>query len=457
MSVTRLTGMASGLDTESIIKQLSSKYTAKKEQVWKKQESLKYKQNAWKDMNKDVYDLYTKLSNFRMTGNYQKNELTSSDKNVVEITSGNLNGQQSVTVNQIATQTFVTGGKVNQSESIGISGTIAVQVGGKEQDLNITPDMSMAQVARKLTEMGIVSNFDEGTSRLFMTSKTTGAESNFSITGDSAVLNALGLGSTAVKSAGQDAIINLNGAEFTSSTNNFNINGMSIVASAPGSTVIGSKTTDTIFNTVKEFITSYNSLIKKIDIAYGTNNSSYKPLTDDEKYALSDKQVDEWENKLKDGALYKDSNLNAIGNVLKNTMSMTSIDGDYLSTFGISLGNYLTTDKEDRYVYNIDEDKLKDMINKNPDRIVNFMTKLAANLYDKIGNEMKSSSMRSVYTVYDDKKMKQELTEYERKIKEWETKIDAYEEKYYKKFAKMEALLSSSQNQSNYFSNFFGM
>ena len=83
------------------------------------------------------------------------------------------------------------------------------------------------------------------------------------------------------------------------------------------------------------------------------------------------------------------------------------------------------------------------------------MTKLSSNLYNNLDKEMKSTSFSSVYTVYNDKQMKEELKDYDKRIADWEKKIESIEDKYYKKFAQMETLLSSMQNQSNYFSNFF--
>lgn len=457
MSVTRVMGITSGMDTESIIKQYSSRYTAKKDKIWKQKQSLQYKEDAWKELNKDIYSLYTKLSTNRLSGTYQKSELTSSNEKVATVSGNKETNSQELTVNQIATQTFITGGEVDKKEPIGVNGNITVVVGGQHKDLNITPDMSMEQVARKLSEAGIAASFDENNMRLFLSSQKTGKDSEFDIIGDAGVLAALGLGSAATKTNGQDAMITLNGVQFKSNNNHFDINGYSIEANSVGSTTIKTKTDDKIFDTIKDFIETYNTLIKKIDTAYNASNKGYKPLTDEEKEVLSEKQVDEWEKVLKDSALYKDSSLYEISNVLKNTMSTTSVDGMRLSTIGINLGNYFTTDKNERGVYTIDEDKLKEAINKDPNKVTNFITKLSAKLYDNIDKKMKSTSYSSVYTVYNDKQIKADIEDYDKKIKEWEKKIEQIEDKYYKQFAKMETLLSSTQSKSNYFASYFGM
>ena len=454
----RLTGLVSGMDTDAVIKQMTSAYTAKRDKVWKAKETLTYKQDAWKDLNKEVYSMFNQLSKLRLKSTYQQSEPSSSNENVASVAGDSIQGQHDVTVKQLASQTYITGGVVHQSQPINISGSLTVTIGGKEKELDITPDMSMAQVARKLTEAGIIANFDENNARLFLASKLTGTSSDFEISGDASLLDAIGLGSAAIKQVGKDAIINLNGVDFTSSSNKFNINNMTISAKSIGSTSIGMKTDDNIFNTVKSFIKDYNALIKRIDSSYNsTAAKGLSPLTDEEKDALTDRQVEEWEDKLKEGALSKDETLSSLSSLLKITMSSISVDGMNLTSMGITLGGYFTTEKDERGVYNIDEDKLQKVIAENPDKVVNFLTKLTGTLYDKLNNRMKSSSLNSIYTAYNDKQIKNNLAGYEKKIAEWEEKIAKMEDKWYSQFAKMESVLSKSQNQANYLSNFFGI
>ncbi len=454
----KLTGLVSGMDTDAVIKQMTLAYTAKKDKVWKAKETLTYKQDAWKNLNKEVYDMFTKLSKLRLTSTYQRSEASSSNENIVTVAGDKIQGQHDVTVKQIATQTYLTGNIVNQSQPINVSGNLTVTIGGKEKELNITPDMSMEQVARKLTEAGIIANFDENNARLFLASKTTGASSDFNISGDASLLDAIGLGSSAIKQVGKDSIINVNGVDFVSSSNKFNINNMTITAKSLGSATVGMKTDEHIFDTVKSFIKDYNALIKKIDSSY--NNTAAKglsPLTDEEKDALTDKQIEEWESKLKESALSKDETLSSLSSLLKTTMSSISVDGINLTSMGITLGGYFTTEKDERGVYNIDEDKLQKIIAENPDKVINFVTKLAGTLYDKLNTKMKSSSLNSIYSIYNDKQIKNNLANYDKKIAEWEDKIVKMEDKWYKQFARMESVLSKTQSQANYLSNFFGI
>ena len=133
------------------------------------------------------------------------------------------------------------------------------------------------------------------------------------------------------------------------------------------------------------------------------------------------------------------------------------IDDKTLSTFGITTGNYFTINDETRGTYQINEDKLKEMINKDPEGTVDFFTKLGNKVYEELNNKMKSTSLNSAYTIYSDKKIKKDISDYEKKIKEWENKITAMEDKYYKQFSTMEKMLSQIQSQNSSLTNLFGM
>ena len=62
----RITGMYSGLDTESIISELASAQSVKKNKLVKAQTKLSWKQDAWKALNTKIFSFYTNvLGNMR--------------------------------------------------------------------------------------------------------------------------------------------------------------------------------------------------------------------------------------------------------------------------------------------------------------------------------------------------------------------------------------------------------
>lgn len=69
---------------------------------------------------------------------------------------------------------------------------------------------------------------------------------------------------------------------------------------------------------------------------------------------------------------------------------------------------------------------------------------------------MKSTTLRSAYTIYNDKELKKEYDNYSDLISTWETRLSDMEDSYYKKFSKMESALATLQSNSTSLSNMMG-
>lgn len=455
----KLTGLSSGLDTEALVKQLTSAYNTKKDDIWKQQKMLEFQQEAWTSLNADIYEFYKdSLFDAKLPSHYSTSELTSSNPNVAGV-SGKISGIQQLEVKQVATQTHITGGKF-ANEPIGFAGSIVVQMCGEDKQIDLTADMTGNQVAKKLSEVGLEANFDKVNGRLFLASKMAGLASSFTITGDTELLNAIGLGDAAVKREGQDAIVELNGAEFTFGSNEFSINNINFSIKGKGSTTLGMEQNGSVYDKVKSFISKYNEVIKKMDTAYNADACTLEPLTDEERYAISDKQADDWDKKIKDSALRRNDELGSLSTLFKNIMGKTiSYKGEKYSlySFGIKTGNYLTTNKNDRGILNIDDEALKNAIAEDSDKVVEVVSNLAKELYDKLSTKMKSSSMKSAYTIYNDKQMKSKYNDYNKKLEAWTEKITKIEDKYFKQFSKMETMMATLQAQQTQLTGLFGL
>lgn len=276
---------------------------------------------------------------------------------------------------------------------------------------------------------------------------------------------------------GQDAIISLNKAKFTNSTNVFEINGLTLTAlsetkAGEDVTITTQDDTDGIYDMIKNFLKEYNSIINEMDKLYNADSASkLEPLTDDEKDALSDKEVEKYEKKIKDALLRRDSNLSSIRTAFTTTMSSgVTVDGKkmYLSDFGIDTLGYFNAADNEKNAYHIDgdpddentsgnADKLKALISSDPDTVVSFFSSLSRELYssmDKLSSAVEG--YRSYGSFYDDKKMKSDYADYTTKIAELEEKVNDYEDKWYSKFSKMETALAKMQSNSSAISSLLG-
>ncbi len=112
----RMTGMYSGMDTESVIQQLVQAKSQKVTNLKHDQKKLDWKIAKWQDLNKRIYKLYTgTLSNMRLAGSYAKKKTTVSDPTKATITAseGAVNGTQSLRINKLAKAGYLTGAKVS--------------------------------------------------------------------------------------------------------------------------------------------------------------------------------------------------------------------------------------------------------------------------------------------------------------------------------------------------------
>ena len=77
-------------------------------------------------------------------------------------------------------------------------------------------------------------------------------------------------------------------------------------------------------------------------------------------------------------------------------------------------------------------------------------------MYDSLTKKMASSSLSSAFTIYNDKQMSSQYSDYKDKVTEWEEKLEEYEEQWHKKFAAMETALSKLQSQSSQLAGLLG-
>ena len=274
---------------------------------------------------------------------------------------------------------------------------------------------------------------------------------------------------------GTDAEIELNGVSYTSSSNSFNINGLSIQAQAKTTdeiTVTTATDTQGIYDKIKDFISEYNSLINEISSLYNAESAKgYEPLTSEEKEAMSDKEVEEWEAKVKGALLRRDDSLSSLMNSMTSSMLSSVKVGDKsysLASLGIKTAGYFNMTAATRNELHIDGDEdddttssktntLMNMLNSDPDKVIDIIKGVTGNLYNSINKKMMSSNrLKSINSIYNDKEMSQSYSDYTKTISAWEEKIQKIEDSYYKKFSAMEVALSKLQSQQSSLAGLLG-
>lgn len=271
-----------------------------------------------------------------------------------------------------------------------------------------------------------------------------------------------------------DTKIVYNGATLTSNNTSIEVAGVTLNllgTTAAGETVNVTVSNDTsaVYDNIKEFITEYNSILKTMNTYYGAASaSSYEVLTDDQKKAMSDDEVDKWNTKIKDSLLRRDSTLNSLISTLKTDMmgTVTASNGKTYSLANLGITTSSKNYSEGGLLHikgDEDDDEFADstntlmqMLEEDPDTVKEVLSGLASNLYDSLNKKMGTTTLSSALTFYNDKEMASQLSDYKKEISDWESKLSDMEEKYYSQFSAMETALAKIQSQQNTLSSYLG-
>ena len=366
---------------------------------------------------------------------------------------------------------------------------IKFKSGGKEYTLEVDGDTTVDDFIKAAKQAGINVNFDANQHRFYLSSKETGEDNKFTIEeskNDAPItsgLTALGLhGAGVTRIEAQDAVFRVDGAEYKTATNTNKINGLNITVSGTtadynlgdsGKSITVNTNTDveSVYNNFKSFIKEYNSILKEMnELFYAGSSRGYDPLTADQKKEMSDKDVENWEKKIKDSILRRDEKLGSVLNAMKTAMQ-TSVkvgadsNGDggtkySLASFGVMSSTdykergllHIYGDSEDG-VYSAKEDKLKKALTENPAETAEALQGIMGNLYSKMTEAMKGTSLSSAMTFYNDKEMTKLSSTYKKEYTTMEDKLNKIEDKYYKQFAAMEKAMAKMNSQSNSLAN----
>ena len=209
----RITGMNSGLDTDSMVRELVNAYEKQGEKYTKKKTTTEWKQEAWNTLNTKIKNFFSKsVNNMRFSTAYSKKKTTVSDPSKASVitSSGAVNGSQTLKVTSLAKTAYLTGADLGKTDKSGnaitknttladlgyTGGETTIKIGKGAQnsdgsfDSYVTPDIKVSgsttleEFSKQVSAAGYNANFDESTGRFFISSKESGEVNNFSFVAD---------------------------------------------------------------------------------------------------------------------------------------------------------------------------------------------------------------------------------------------------------------------------------
>ncbi|MCL6479845.1 MAG: flagellar filament capping protein FliD [Peptococcaceae bacterium] len=507
MSTTmRITGLASGLDTEQWVSDLMKAQRMRLDSIKQKKQLAEWKQEDYRTINSSLMALRSTVSKMRLQSTYLTMKATSGNESVVKVSAG---GTASPGVNTIKVERLATGAYVTSTAAMGSAADkttlqtqfglgsaedITISVNGEELTVNTGTDSIYTLVSKinNLTKadgssVGVKASYDAGLDRIFFTTTTTGSAAEISlsqVSGGTNLLALLKVDSYTYPVTGQNARFDLNGVTgLEQSSNEFTISGVTytlVGTSTSDVTVQVTRDTDAIYESIKSFIEQYNTTLELITGELSEKRyKDYLPLTDDQREELSDEQEKKWEEKARSGILKGESLLYGTLTKIRSAMSArvdgiapVVVDGktvthNSLSSIGITVSTYDYTDGK-LYLKNDGAD-LKEALETDPEGVLKLFTQetgvdsetgIAQRLYDELNTRIDliidKAGVESVSSQYDDSFLAKQIRDYEEQIEAWEERLAEMEDRYYQQFTAMEQAIAQLNAQSQWLAQQFG-
>ncbi|MCM1567157.1 MAG: flagellar filament capping protein FliD, partial [Dehalobacter sp.] len=468
-----------------------------------KKQTLEWQKDEYRTINNLMRTFRDTVSKMRFQSSYMAKSAVSSNESALTV-SANANavqGSYAVTVHQLAqgvskgSQAALAeelnedGTTKTLAEQFGLSGSVSFTLEGSGGSHDFTFDTAtdnINSVVSAINEagIGIKASYDSNLNRFFLSSTTTGSTAQIRVASDASgflsdaggtganTLNLL-LNNDGTVYAGQDAVFDFGDTlNLTSSTNKVTVNGITMnLRQGGGATSMVSITndTDSSFNLISDFVSSYNDLIEEINSKLSeTRYRDFLPLTDDEKEEMSEDEIKLWESKAKSGMLRNDSMISGILTKIRSELG-SSVAGlttfKTLSSIGITTGSY----QEKGKLY-INEAKLKEALQNDPDEVMDLFTKasdideedgIAVRIYNEVNNGITQLSSKAgsstSYSSYDNSTIGKQLSKIDSDIYKLEDRLNDIENRYWRQFTAMEKAIQSMNSQSAWLSQLSGL
>ncbi len=309
-------------------------------------------------------------------------------------------------------------------------------------------------------------------------------------------LNSL-FGTSSINATGEDAIVELSDSDgnrntYEFSSNNFTLSGMTFnVKTMPTEPLKVSvvSDTDSVVDLMKDFVNDFNEIMDNLNTkSKEKKNSKYTPLTESQKEEMSEKEIELWEKKAKEGLMGNESELESFMYQLRNAI-FTPVQGMSMNLKDIGFDT--SNDYKEGGKIKFDENKFRNAINSDPQKVSDIFTKISNSGYENYDPNLTTEQRKAkdadqgifrrvndvlndfVRTTRNNKGKKgifieiagiegdstltlnnisKAMQEYDKRIDSLNDLISRREERYYQQFTRLETALSKLQSQLTLFS-----
>lgn len=430
MPVASFSGLASGIDTATLISSLVQLERAPIQRLEAKQSDLSSVSRRLGEISKRTETLAKAAEDLVGARELLGATASSTDESKIRVsaTGDATLGSFSVEVRALARAERTYSDGVASRDVAGLfgSGTLGLSVGGVSTDVTLEATDTLDDVARKINDSGAdvtASVLHDGTSfRLLVAGRSTGAANAIGFTESGTTLGLDRPENELV--AARDATIVVDGLQITRATNRFSDVVPGVTFDLRGETTVGQpvgveveRDTDATVEKLQKLVTAYNDVVRGI--------AAESTFTGTARIGNS---------------LVGDSTLRGLQSKLSGTV-LGTFSGARLADFGLRLQNDGTLELE--------EAEVRETLASSPEALVSFFGADSA----ATGFSRALTDLAELYTSDDGQlttridSLGNRSRDIDSQIERMERRIDKYEENMRKKFTAMELVVSNLQSQ----------
>ncbi|SFJ45525.1 flagellar hook-associated protein 2 [Halobacillus dabanensis] len=510
----RIGGLASGMNTDQIIKDLMNAERQPLNKMEQDREWLTYKRDAYRDVNKQLSELDTMAFDMKLQRSYNSKDVSSSGSAVSATALSSADeGSYKMEVTQLAEAAynysqgeiskdgfdpdksmfdqkdkFENGINFDADNKFSFSITTYNEEGANEKMFTVDETSSLNDVLKDIndSDLGVRAFYDKGSDKVMMERTETGdfnpedgdflgAEIGFNGQTSPFLADTLGIKNGVQKAdgswekaeqGGTKAKFKYNNSfEMTSNTNSYSLNGINYSFNEVGtSTVNVFNNVDDSFEKVMSFVEKYNEVID--DLNGKTEEKRYRdfqPLTAEQKKDMEEEEIELWEEKSKSGMLKGDSVVSgALSSMRQNWYSPVETDGEY--SMASQIGITTTSNYREGGKLEVDEDQLRQALRDNPDSVAKLFSGTDANpgiarrLESSIENATQSIERKAGKPTSLDNNfmLGRQIESINDDMSSFQDRLTAIENRYWREFGAMEKAIQKMNSQSAYLMQNFG-
>jgi flagellar hook-associated protein 2 len=487
-----MSGLSSGVDTESVVKGMLSIYQSKIDKQQQSSIKLGWTADAYREVNTLIKNFRSKymsvLSSSNMLsssaysdysakmlsttsavsvsaaytaseGTYKINSITQLAESAAPSSTNVFNGTSYSSSTKLSEMQLTNGFEFDENGELSFS--------INDKTFTFTQDSTIGEVinAVNISGIGVRMSYSSLSKGFTIKAAATGSESkieivNISGNAFSATDSALGISEGTY--FGKDAVCRINGYEVTRSANSFSIDGITYNLTGTHNlsgddepiTFTVSRNLEGTVDRIKEFVAAYNELVDNLQSRVGEKvYRSFPPLADTQKEAMTEKEIELWEEKARSGMLRSDPYVSSLLSSLRSAFySQVSGTGISLSDIGFNTGIY-----SDGAKITIDENKLRSAITDDPEKVKSLFTLSGDDfngqgLITRMSNALLSYTKQTTNVALDN--LEDRISDSKSKMKALHTKMDERERVLWQRFSAMETAMSKLNGMSSWLASF---